>query len=219
MPQSVARADFLIADSHSTACDLQDIWHVSNDRIAVVPGGVDLETFTNVEDQRKLREVRSRYGIGEGPYILGLSTIQPRKNFERLVESFALISNDYQDIVLVIGGNRGWMYKDLFSRVLELGLEDRILFPGFIQELDLPALYSDALLFAYPSLYEGFGMPVLEALACSTPVLTCGNSSLAEAGGPGALYVDAMNVRDYSRWFGTNPDKPGPEQRNGRSRY
>lgn len=193
VPRSVARADFIFADSHSTARDLHDLLKVSNDRIAVVPGGVDLRAFARVTDGKTLKETRSRYGIGDAPYILALSTIQPRKNFNRLVGAFARISDDYPDTMLVIGGKRGWNYRDLFARVMDLGLQDRVLFPGFIEDLDLPALYSGALLFAYPSLYEGFGMPILEAMACGTPVLTGSNSSLAEAGGPGALYADVLN--------------------------
>ena len=198
VPRSVARADFIIADSHNTARDLEDTWQVSGDRIAVVPGGIDRAVFHRVKHQNLLDTVRTRYGIGDAPYILGLSTLQPRKNFSRLVESFHTIAKDHPDLVLVIGGKRGWKYQDLFARVLELGLEDRVLFPGFVRDQDLPALYSGAALFAYPSLYEGFGMPILEAMACGTPVLTGRNSSLAEAGGPGALYVDAQNAADLA---------------------
>lgn len=198
VPRSVARADFIIADSHSTARDLEHMWQVSGDRIAVVPGGIDPQVFHRVEHQDRLDAVRTRYGIGDAPYLLGLSTLQPRKNFVRLVEAFHRIAAAYPEMVLVIGGKRGWKYQDLFARVLELDLEARVLFPGFVAEPDLPALYSSAALFAYPSLYEGFGIPILEAMACGTPVLTGRNSSLAEAGGPGALYVDTQSVEDMA---------------------
>ena len=89
----------------------------------------------------------------------------------------------------MIGGKRGWLYDAIYARVRELGLEADVHFPGFVADADLPALYSAAACFAYPSLYEGFGLPVVEALACGTPVLTGDNSCLPEAGGPGALYV------------------------------
>ncbi len=198
VPRSVARADFIIADSHNTARDLQDLWQVAGERIAVVPGGVDRDIFHRVQDPDLLGPVRCRYGIGDAPYILGLSTLQPRKNFVRLVEAFHRIARDRPDLALVIGGKRGWKYQTLFAKVLELGLEDRVVFPGYVRDQDLPALYSGAALFAYPSLYEGFGMPILEAMACGTPVLTGNNSSLAEAGGPGALYVNAQSVEDMA---------------------
>ncbi len=198
VPRSVERADFIIADSHSTAGDLREMWQVSEDRIAVVPGGVDLGIFCRVEDEAALHEVRALYGIGDVPYILGLSTLQPRKNFLRLIESFHRIASSQPDLLLVIGGKRGWKYQDILARVQELSLGARVLFPGFIQDQHLPALYSGAALFAYPSLYEGFGMPILEAMACGTPVLTGNNSSLVESGGPGALYVDVMNVEEIA---------------------
>ena len=94
----------------------------------------------------------------------------------------------------MIGGRKGWLYESIFARVQELGLSDQVLFPGFIEDADLPALYSGAAFFAYPSLYEGFGLPLIEALACGTPVLTGNNSCLPEAGGPGAIYVQAEDV-------------------------
>ena len=126
---------------------------------------------------------------------MGLSTLQPRKNFARLIEAFALAKAEAQlPHRLVIGGGKGWLYAEIFAKVEALGLQNDVLFPGFIDEADLPALYSAATFFAYPSLYEGFGLPLLEALACGTPVLTADNSSLPEAGGPGALYVQATDV-------------------------
>ncbi len=198
IPRSVARADFLVADSHNTARDLQDMWQVPTDRIAVVSGGVDPEVFRRVQDRDSLDRVRRRYGIGDAPYILALSTLQPRKNFVRLVEAFHCIVHDHPDLILVIGGKRGWKYQDLFARVLALGMEDRVLFPGFVRDQDLATLYSAAALFAYPSLYEGFGLPILEAMACGAPVLTGCNSSLAEAGGAGALYVDAQSTEEIA---------------------
>lgn len=194
VPRSVERSDFIIADSHSAARDLQEFWSVSPERVAVVPAGVDAKEFHKVSDAGVLQSVRRRYSIGEAPYILALSTIQPRKNFVRLVEAFALLRDRHSGLKLVIGGKRGWKYQDLFRRVLELGLEEEVVFPGFVKDEDLPALYSGAELFAYPSLYEGFGIPILEAMACETPVVASVSSSLAEAGGPGPCYADPLSV-------------------------
>jgi glycosyltransferase involved in cell wall biosynthesis len=94
----------------------------------------------------------------------------------------------------VIAGAKGWLYEGMFRRVQELDLGDHVIFPGYVPDDDLPALLSAADVFAYPSLYEGFGLPILEALACGTPVLTGDNSCLPEAGGPGALYVNALDT-------------------------
>lgn len=198
VPRSVRRADFIIADSHSTAHDLQELWHVPAERIAVVPGGVDRREFREIRDPDELERVRDRYGLGDRPYILALSTLHPRKNFTRLVEAFHLIARDYPEHRLVIGGMRGWKHDGIFRRVMELDLIDRVLFPGFMAERDVPALYSGAAMFVYPSLYEGFGLPLLEAMACGAPVLTGRNSSLVEAGGAGALYVNEWDIRQLA---------------------
>ncbi len=139
--------------------------------------------------------MRARYGLGERPYILALSRLEPRKNFIRLIDAFHRARHEGRlPQQLVIGGGKGWLYDAIFARVAELGLEEHVRFPGFIAEADLPALYGGAEFFAYPSLYEGFGLPIVEALACGTPVLTADNSCLPEAGGPGALYVQADDI-------------------------
>ena len=193
VPRSVRRANHLIADSHSTACDLQEFWSVPEHRISVVPGAVDHSLFRPVKERSLLASVRHKYGIGGRPFILGVSTLQPRKNFACLIRAFRALANRHPELILVIGGGRGWRSQGIFDAVAETGLEDKVLFPGFVADHDLPALYSASECFAYPSLYEGFGLPVLEAMACGVPVLTGLNSSLAEAGGAGALYVDEQD--------------------------
>lgn len=195
VPRSVRRADALIADSRHTAHDLNEQWQVPLERITVVQGGVDHAQFRPVNDPQQLAAVRQRYGLGERPYILALSRLEPRKNFVRLIEAFAAARAEARlPHQLVIGGRKGWLYESIFARVQELGLAEDVLFPGFITDADLPALYSGAAFFAYPSLYEGFGLPIVEALACGVPVLTGDNSCLPEAGGPGAIYVRAEDV-------------------------
>ncbi len=143
--------------------------------------------------------MRRRYGLAERPYILALSRLEPRKNFVRLIEAFAQARQEGKlPHRLVIGGKQGWLYEPIYARVQELGLAEHVHFPGFIADEDLPALYSDAAFFAYPSLYEGFGLPIVEALACGAPVLTGDNSCLPEAGGPGAIYVAAGDVESIA---------------------
>lgn len=199
VPRSVRRADHLLADSHNTAKDLQEQWQIAAERITVVQGAVDHERFQPVTDTQQLAEVRRRYGIGDHPFILGLSTLQPRKNFARLIEAFHQARQTAKlPHRLIIGGGKGWLFDEIFARVQALELTDDVLFPGYIADADLPALYTAAEVFAFPSLYEGFGLPVIEALACGTPVLTADNSCLPEAAGPGALYVKAEQVESIA---------------------
>jgi len=199
VPRSVGRADGLIADSHHTARDLTEQWRVPPERITVVQGAVDHSRFQPVTDPERLAAVRARYGIGAAPFILGLSRLEPRKNFVRLIEAFAAARTAAKlPHHLVIGGGKGWLYDTIFARVQELQLNNLVHFPGFIADNDLAALYSAADFFAYPSLYEGFGLPILEALACGAPVLAADNSCLPEAGGPGALYVHAEDVESIA---------------------
>ena len=199
VPRSIRAADHIIADSYQTAFDVEAIFHIPPERISVVQGAVDFSCFHPITNSSTLVDIRTKYGIGERPYVFALSSLQPRKNFARLIEAFALAREQLDsDHVLVIGGGKGWLYDEIFAKVDELSLGDAVKFAGFVADEDLPALYSAADLFAYPSLYEGFGLPILEALACGTPVLAGKNSCLAEAGGPGALYVDAENVNDIA---------------------
>jgi glycosyltransferase involved in cell wall biosynthesis len=195
VPRSVRRADGIIADSHHTARDLTEQWQAPPERITVVQGAVDHSHFQPVTDTVRQRAVRKCYAIGERPFILALSRLEPRKNFVRLIEAFAQarLAADLPHC-LVIGGGKGWLYDEIFRRVVDLDLQEHVLFTGFVADADLPSLYSAAGFFVYPSLYEGFGLPIVEALACGTPVLAADNSCLPEAGGPGALYVNAEEV-------------------------
>ena len=195
VPRSIGRADHVIADSGHTAQDLEELWPQLAGRISVVQGAVDHSFFRRVTDQNALQATRRKYGLDDRPFILGLSTLQPRKNFARLIRAFHAARQEAAlPHQLVIGGKKGWLFDDIFNTVRDLNMEEDVHFPGFIADSDLPALYSAAEFFAYPSLYEGFGLPIIEALACGTPVLTADNSCLPEAGGDGALYVDAESV-------------------------
>ena len=195
VPRSVHRADAIVADSHHTARDLHEQWQVPPEQISVVHGAVDHSRFQPVTDPAHLTAVRQRYAIGERPFLLALSRLEPRKNFVRLIEAFHQARHQGRlPHRLVIGGGQGWLYEAIYQRVSDLNLHEHVHFTGFVADADLPALYSAADFFAYPSLYEGFGLPIVEALACGTPVLAGNNSSLPEAGGPGAFYVDAEEV-------------------------
>jgi len=180
----------VLADSEATRGDLLRACPVDGAKVKVVYLGRD-EGLAPVVDVGVLAEVRSRYGI-PGRYLLYLGTLQPRKNLERLVEAFARVAGEpiLQDVDLVLAGKRGWLYDSLFARVSRLGLEGRVHFSGYVSDADIAALYSGASAYIFPSLYEGFGMPVLEAQSCGVPVVTSNNSSLPEVAGNAALLVD-----------------------------
>jgi glycosyltransferase involved in cell wall biosynthesis len=200
VPRSVQRADHIIADSAHTALDLQQAWNVPAAKLTVVQGAVDHQHFQPIKDKATLDTVRTRYGIGAAPYILSISRLEPRKNHVRLIEAFHRARQQERlPHRLIIGGRKGWLYDEIFAKVVELGLENAVHFCGFVAEADLPALYSGADFVTYPSLYEGFGLPIVEALACATPVLTGDNSCLPEAGGPGAIYVNVLDVDDIAQ--------------------
>lgn len=203
VPRSVRRADHILADSQRTALDLQEQWRVPADRITVVQGAVDHARFAPVSDPQRLAEVRARYGIHDRPYILTVSRLEPRKNHVRLIEAYAKLRLESKlPHALVIVGAKGWLYDDIFRRVQELHLDEHVIFTGYAPDTDLPTLLSGADVFAYPSLYEGFGLPIVEALACGTPVLTGDNSCLPEAGGPGAIYVNALDAECIAAGLG-----------------
>ena len=188
VPRSVSRADLLLADSVCTRQDLIELLRVPEDRIVVICPGVD-PRFAPQPEGGRAEAVLRRYGIRR-PYILGLGTLQPRKNFPRLIRAYGdLKSTHHLPHQLVIGGGNGWLYEGIGETINELGLREDVLLPGFVADEDLPVLYSAAEVFAFPSLYEGFGIPVLEAMACGTPVVTSSTSSLPEVAGDAALLV------------------------------
>jgi glycosyltransferase involved in cell wall biosynthesis len=193
--RSVKRATHVLADSQATRDDLVDIWHTPAEKITVLYSGVE-PRFRPIRDRAQLDQIREKYRIEPKPFILAIGTLQPRKNYKRLIEAFALLANEppFKTLQLIIAGGRGWLFDDIFTHVKQFGLEDRVRFPGFIADEDLPALYSAADLLAYVSLYEGFGLPALEAMACGTPVVGSNVSSVPEVIGSAGLQVDPRDV-------------------------
>jgi glycosyltransferase involved in cell wall biosynthesis len=162
---------------------LQRVWGVAAAKITVLLSGVN-ERFRPVADPAALRALRARYNLGDAPFVLAVGTVQPRKNYPLLVRAFRRVA-DRHPHRLVIAGGKGWMPEALLAEIDRQGLGDRVVLTGFVDDADLPALYSSADLHAFPSLYEGFGLPLLEAMACGTPVLSSNASSLPEvARGP-----------------------------------
>ena len=193
VPASVARADFVVADSQATKDDLIDLYRVSESKVSVLLSGVD-SRFRREKDAKVLLTTRTRYKIGMSPYIFSVGTVQPRKNYGRLIQALALLRVSGYDIDLVIAGGRGWLEDPIYATINTTGMQDHVHFIGFADEADLPALYSAAYCCALPSLYEGFGLPILEAMACGTPVITSNISSLPEVAGDAAITVDPYNL-------------------------
>lgn len=187
------RADHVITVSEHTRHDLEAWLHIPPERITVTyeaPASI----FRPVETEIVRAITRGKYGI-EGRYILFVGTLEPVKNLARLIDAFA-IARERSGIEpsLVVAGQKGWRFADIFARVERLGLQDQVVFTGYVPDSDLPALYSGADVFVMPSLYEGFGLPVLEAFACGAPVITSNVSSLPEVAGDAAILVDPLNV-------------------------
>ena len=186
-------ASHILADSEATCDDLIRFCRVASEKITVVYPAYDTQLYQPVRDPAMIDKVRAHYRVGKD-YILAIGTIHPRKNYARLIEAFGKLDATRRDLRLVIVGKHGWLYDEIYTRVKSLNLQSRISFLDYVPSSDLPVLLSGARLLAFPSLYEGFGLPVLEAQACGTPVVCSMVSSLPEAAGDGALFVDPFDV-------------------------
>jgi glycosyltransferase involved in cell wall biosynthesis len=191
------RGRLVIADSQATRADLVRFYGIEEEKIAVIYPG-PTPGLTPVTGANALRDVTRKYGFRE-PYFLFLSTLQPRKNVVRLIGAYDRYVADATAPLqrLVLAGKMGWRADPIIAALSALPYPNyaTIHTPGYVAEEDKAALLSGATALLYPSLYEGFGFPVLEAQQCGTPVLTARNSSLAEVAGEGALYVDAHSTR------------------------
>jgi glycosyltransferase involved in cell wall biosynthesis len=190
----------IVADSEATQRDLMHYYGIPEDRIRVVYPGRD-ESLVPVVEPVTLARVRARYGLSDS-YLLYVGTLHPRKNLVRLVQAFAVLLRSSlsmpeplpSNLQLVLAGQKGWLYDKVFAQVRELGLTERVVLTGYVPDADLPVLLSGALAFVFPSLHEGFGLPVLEAMACATPVICSNVSSLPEVAGDAALLVDPLDT-------------------------
>lgn len=191
VPRSVARADLVLADSDATRRDLIELFRTPPDRVQTLYSGYDA-MFHPITDETELQRVRAAHKL-EKPFLVHVGTIEPRKNIARLIEAYARLPQR-REIDLVIAGGRGWMYDEIEAAPQKFGVSESVRFLGFTPDADLPALYSLAELVAYPSLYEGFGLPVLEAMACGAAVVTSNNSSIPEVAGDAAVMIDAHDT-------------------------
>jgi glycosyltransferase involved in cell wall biosynthesis len=185
-------ADAIVAVSESARRDLLTFYDIPPDRVSVVHEAAG-PAFVVIDDPAIRARVRMRYALPDR-FILYVGAIEPRKNLPRLVDAFAAARRRGIPHELVCVGPYGWSSRDLYDHVDRLHLQDVVHFTGYLPAEDLPAVYNAAEVFAFPSLYEGFGLPVIEAMACGTPTITSRTSSLEEIAADAALTVDPCDV-------------------------
>jgi glycosyltransferase involved in cell wall biosynthesis len=190
---SVFVSKHIIAVSESTRKDIVRRYPFASEKVVVIHHGYDGSRFNNKISKDLVRRVRKKYDIPEN-YILFLSTLKPSKNIEGLIDGFNLIKDEFPGYKLVVAGKKGWFFEPIYKKVEELSLENRIVFTDYVQEDEKPALLAGAKVFALPSFWEGFGMDILNALSCGTPVVVSSVASIPEVAGNAGIYI--------------HPDKP-----------
>lgn len=194
LKKSMVRADRIVTDSEFSRQEIIRYFPEFSDKIRVVYCGVDLQRFHPVEDPARIQAVREQYGI-DREYFLYLGTVEPRKNLERLIEAYARFSQGKTEPpYLVLAGGKGWLDSGIYQKVETLSLQDRVLFTEYVPDEEICPLMCGALGFVFPSIYEGFGLPPLEAMACGVPVLTTRAASLPEVVGEDAVLTDPYDV-------------------------
>jgi glycosyltransferase involved in cell wall biosynthesis len=194
------RAKKIICVSHATKRDLLHFFpHLLEKRIRVVHHGFDDSFFNTKSDPEATERLLKVYGAVSGKYLLYVGALQPRKNINRIIEAFEKVKKEYPDYKLVLAGEPAWLAETILNRVASSPYAEDIILTGGISFESVRALYQRASLFLFPSLYEGFGLPILEAFASGVPVLVSENSSLREVAGDGAWYCDAFSADDIAK--------------------
>ncbi|MCH2539992.1 MAG: glycosyltransferase family 4 protein [Anaerolineales bacterium] len=196
LPKFLKHADEIIAVSHTTKRDAIALLGLPPDHITVIPEGVT-DDFRPITDENTLAYIRNSYGLPRS-YILCVSTIEPRKNHITLLRAFERIADHHTELALVLAGATGWLYDDFIVALSNSPVRHRVRLLGKVPDRDLPALLSAATIFAFPSHYEGFGLPPLEAMACSTPVICSSAPSLTEVVGDAAIICPTTDINAWS---------------------
>jgi len=190
---ALKKAAAIIAISENTKKDLTSLFHPPLEKISIIhPAASDNFKKLSKEEIEKFRE---KHNLPD-QFILAVGTLEPRKNFTTLIEAFARAALDFPHLKLIIIGEKGWGYQQIFKRAAEQNLSDKIIFRGYVGEQDLIYYYNAAEAFVFPSLYEGFGIPPLEAMKCGCPVIASNTSSMPEVIGNAGLLIDPKNEKD-----------------------
>jgi glycosyltransferase involved in cell wall biosynthesis len=192
LPYSINKADHIIAISNQTKADIMKYYKVPDEKITVTYLSAD--SSLQRASMEEIEATKARYNL-PNQYFLYVGTLEPRKNIPYMLEAFSKAKEKYQiPHKLVIVGKKGWKYESIFQTIERNKLENDIIFTGYINDEDLPAIYSGASIFLFPSLYEGFGLPVLEAMKCGVPVITTNVSSLPEVAGDAGILIPLDDV-------------------------
>lgn len=198
--RSILKSTHIFAISQSTKDDIVKNYDVSSSKITVTYMGYDDKVF-RPQTKNKIDSIKRKYKIKDD-YIIFVGTLQPRKNIERLIEALYLVISDKgpetRSLSLVIVGRKGWMYDQIFTKVKDLNLSSKVIFTDYVPQQDLPSLISGARAYVSPSLWEGFGIPVVEAQACGVPVIVSNISSLPEVVGDSGVLIDPENVNSIA---------------------
>ena len=193
VPRSIKQARKIITISENSKQEIIDYYNVSPGDIDIVYPAVDHKEY-QPQTKQKVSAVKAKFGINK-PYILSVCTLEPRKNLIGVLNAFDKLPEELKrKYALVLAGGKGWLDGELEKKYGELEKKYTIIKTGYVDDSDLPPLYSGADLFVYPAFYEGFGMPPLEAMACGTPVITANNSSLPEVVGNAAITIEASDT-------------------------
>lgn len=202
--KSIKRADKIITVSEFSKQEILHFYQIAEEKIIVIPNGVDFTRFHSNFKKDTIEKVKQNYKIAGKEYFLFLGNLEPRKNLVRLIQAYKIFLQQYcgnQNNIplLVIAGGKGWMYQEIFNEVKRSNLEERVIFIGYVSDREIAALMAGAQIFCFPSLYEGFGMPVLEAMACGTPVLVSDIPALKEIVGDAGKRVNALSVIEIAK--------------------
>lgn len=196
MKGSCRRANHIVTVSHFSKEELMKYLKIKSNKITVIQNGVEQGLYHPNYDKKQIEEVKKKYHINE-KYFLYLGTLEPRKNIVRIIRAYEKLQKKQENIPkLVLAGGKGWLYEEIFELVKTLCLEDKIIFTGYVGTEEAPKLMCGAEGFLFPSLYEGFGMPVIEAMACGVPVITSNTTSLKEIAEGAAILVNPESEKD-----------------------